>query len=98
MTDNAGEVFLGLSYGCARCHDHKFDPISHKEYFSFYAYFNQSEETGEQRYINGGNVAPVMAVMSDAQQRNLAFHQKAAKAAQDALATKLPEIDAAQSG
>lgn len=39
MTDNAGEVFLGLSYGCARCHDHKFDPILQKDYFRLKAFF-----------------------------------------------------------
>ncbi|RYD70421.1 MAG: DUF1549 domain-containing protein, partial [Verrucomicrobiaceae bacterium] len=40
MTDNAGEVFLGLSYGCARCHDHKFDPILQKDYFRLKSFFS----------------------------------------------------------
>ncbi|MCX6952132.1 MAG: DUF1549 and DUF1553 domain-containing protein [Verrucomicrobia bacterium] len=39
MTGNAGEVFLGLSMGCARCHDHKFDPILQKDYFALRAFF-----------------------------------------------------------
>jgi len=39
LTDNAGEVFLGLSYGCARCHDHKFDPILQKDYYRLRAFF-----------------------------------------------------------
>jgi len=39
MTDNAGEVFLGLSVGCARCHDHKFDPILQKDYYRLRAFF-----------------------------------------------------------
>lgn len=39
LTDNAGEVFLGLSMGCARCHDHKFDPILQKDYYALRAFF-----------------------------------------------------------
>ncbi len=39
MTDNAGELFLGLSFGCAHCHDHKFDPILQKDYYRLRAFF-----------------------------------------------------------
>lgn len=39
MTDNAGEVFMGLSMGCAHCHDHKFDPILQKDYYRLRAFF-----------------------------------------------------------
>ncbi len=39
MTDVAGDVFLGLSMSCSRCHDHKFDPIPQSDYFSLRAFF-----------------------------------------------------------
>ena len=39
ITDVTGEVFLGLGIGCARCHDHKFDPISQKDYYRLQAFF-----------------------------------------------------------
>ncbi len=39
MTDTSGELFLGLSFGCARCHNHKFDPILQKDYFRLRAFF-----------------------------------------------------------
>jgi len=39
MTDTSGELFLGLSFGCARCHNHKFDPILQKDYYRLRAFF-----------------------------------------------------------
>jgi len=41
-----GEVFLGLTLGCARCHDHKFDPVTQEDFYSLFAYFNSIEEKG----------------------------------------------------
>jgi len=39
ITDTVGSVFMGMTYGCARCHDHKYDPILHKDYYSLQAFF-----------------------------------------------------------
>ena len=56
-TETVGTVFLGLTVGCTRCHDHKFDPITQEEYYRLYAFFNNSSETGAFDYVPGtGNV------------------------------------------
>jgi len=50
-------VFLGLTLGCSRCHDHKFDPFTLRDYYGLYDIFNQMSETGAGR---GGQAPPVI--------------------------------------
>ncbi|MEM8891686.1 MAG: PSD1 and planctomycete cytochrome C domain-containing protein, partial [Bacteroidota bacterium] len=45
-TNTFGKAFLGLTYECAKCHDHKYDPISQQNYFEAFAFFNQVPEKG----------------------------------------------------
>ena len=54
--DTTANVFMGLTMGCARCHDHKYDPITQKDYYRFFAFFNTIAEKG----LDGktGNAAP----------------------------------------
>ena len=46
-TNTLGDAFLGLSVGCARCHDHKYDPISQKNYYQLSGFFNKVAEAGQ---------------------------------------------------
>lgn len=58
--DTIGTAILGLTVGCARCHDHKFDPISAKEYYQLFAFFNNVPEWGVGP--NNGNSPPFVEV------------------------------------
>ena len=77
-TNTLGTAFLGLTVGCARCHDHKYDPISQKNYFQFFSFFNNTVERGDAIFAfnaieNGNdvpnelsmNAGPVMALPSE---------------------------------
>lgn len=44
--ETMGSVWMGLTLGCARCHDHKYDPVSQKEFFQIFALFNNLDEKG----------------------------------------------------
>ena len=45
-TNTFGKAFLGISVECSRCHDHKYDPVSQKDFYSIYSFFNQANEKG----------------------------------------------------
>ena len=53
------EVFLGLTMACAQCHDHKYDPISAKDYYQFYSFFNELSDKGNDGNA-GRNAVPNM--------------------------------------
>jgi Protein of unknown function (DUF1553)/Protein of unknown function (DUF1549)/Concanavalin A-like lectin/glucanases superfamily len=56
--DTTATVWLGLTMGCARCHDHKYDPIRQKEFYQVFAYFNNVPEHG--RAVKYGNSPPFL--------------------------------------
>ncbi|MBB6051770.1 PSD1 and planctomycete cytochrome C domain-containing protein [Armatimonas rosea] len=64
--DTTGQVWMGLTLGCAKCHTHKYDPISQKDYYRFYAIFNQTEDAD--RYDD----APTKAIATEATTKRLA--------------------------
>lgn len=65
-----GEAWLGITIGCARCHDHKYDPIKQRDFYKFFAFFNTVPERG----LDGqsGNAAPVLEMPTPEQQHQLA--------------------------
>jgi hypothetical protein len=67
--ETTSNVWMATTMGCARCHSHKYDPITQKEFYEFYAFFNTVSEEG----LDGrtGNAKPFQALPSPEQKRQL---------------------------
>ena len=79
-------AFLGLTMGCARCHDHKYDPITQKDFYRFFAFFNTVPERGLDGYT--GNAAPLLPMPSHAQAQQLDLLKAQIAATLDTLPEK----------
>ncbi|MBI1178706.1 DUF1553 domain-containing protein [bacterium] len=62
-------VWLGLTFACAQCHDHKFDPITQKEFYEFYAFFASVPESGLDG--NTGNAKPFLQLPTPDESRQM---------------------------
>jgi len=69
MAETVGTTWMGLTFNCCRCHDHKYDPLSQKNYYGLFDFFNQTPVNGA-----GGDpqTKPVLAAPSATQQNSLA--------------------------
>ncbi|MDG2014320.1 MAG: DUF1553 domain-containing protein, partial [Pirellulaceae bacterium] len=93
--ETTSTVFLGLTMGCARCHDHKYDPISQREFYQFFSYFYNVDEQGvytERR----GNAGPLVSVPTDQFKSQLADAEILVSEAQQALAQKKQKASQSQ--
>ncbi|GAA5138595.1 PSD1 and planctomycete cytochrome C domain-containing protein [Prosthecobacter algae] len=94
-------TWLGLTMNCARCHDHKYDPITQRDFYSMFAFFNNIEESGTIQGASnrsGGNSVPIMNVTTPEQQQRLGVLKAAVESAEKTLAEerkKLPMLLAA---
>lgn len=94
----AGTAFMALTMECARCHDHKYDPISAKDYYAMGAFFNSVDEFG---LIQGGSSRgtvlpqPALLLPTPEQETQLANLQKTIAEAEAKLAAHIPTAEAA---
>lgn len=77
-------AFMGLTMECARCHDHKYDPITQKEYYQFYAFFNQVDDIGMSG--DDGNAGPNLLLPSPETEARLKQLQTEIQAQERSLA------------
>ncbi len=89
QSETMGTVWMGVTLNCCRCHDHKYDPFTRKDYYSFIAFFNQTPVDG-----GGGNPAtpPVIEVASDDQKQKLADTEARIAALNADLAKRMAQI------
>ncbi|MCI0455500.1 MAG: PSD1 and planctomycete cytochrome C domain-containing protein [Gemmataceae bacterium] len=89
--ETTATIWLGLTAGCGRCHDHKYDPISQKEFYRLYAYFNNVSETGAVDRRNS-TAAPVLELPTEEQKAQMAARRNEIARLETELKTfKLPE-------
>jgi len=89
--DTTAKVFLGLTLECAQCHDHKFDPISQRDYYAMYGFFNSMTEEATDRNIE--NPVPFLRVPLPEQAGRLEEISAATLALTEELDRPNPELD-----
>tara|TARA_R110002049_G_scaffold68422_3_gene177361 strand:- start:1941 stop:5162 length:3222 start_codon:yes stop_codon:yes gene_type:complete len=70
-----GQAFMGLTVACARCHDHKYDPISHKNFYELTSFFNNVNESGQISW-NDATPVPTLMLTTEEEEKVLAYMHK----------------------
>ncbi len=86
--DTTMQVWMGLTIGCAKCHSHKFDPITQREYYEAYAFFDQTEDADR------GDEEPKMLAPTRQQQQQLADRRAQRTTLEQQLALPPSGLDA----
>ncbi len=92
--DTTATVWMAMTAGCARCHDHKFDPLNQREYYQLIDYFNDVAESG--RAIKFGNSEPWIKAPTDEQRAQLVQLDQLVQRARKALAAQEADMMAGQ--
>jgi Protein of unknown function (DUF1553)/Protein of unknown function (DUF1549)/Concanavalin A-like lectin/glucanases superfamily/Planctomycete cytochrome C len=74
--NTVGTAFLGLTMECSRCHDHKYDPIKQKDFYSLFAFFQNIDESGQTSYFTSATPVPALLLSTDEQDAKIAALRK----------------------
>ena len=94
--ETTGQTWLGLTVGCARCHDHKYDPVTQKDFYALFAVFNNVPESGTimgAQNRSGGNSDPLHLLPSPQQEQELARLEQVVSDAEIAHQAEVANID-----
>jgi hypothetical protein len=89
--DTLGQVWLGLTLGCCECHDHKYDPISQKEYYQLYAFFTGIREP-KSGFIHDQPLPPVLRLASAEQEEALKKDRQELALIEDVIGDELKRV------
>ena len=95
--ETTGSTWMALTLTCARCHDHKYDPISQQEFYELFAFFNSVEETGvlHPRGKFGVNTPPILKVLNEEQKKRKENLQQSIQQAEVAVKEAEGSMDSA---
>jgi hypothetical protein len=101
--ETTGLTWMAITFNCARCHDHKYDPISQKEFYQIFAFFNSNDELGVMDEFGGGgstrkggNSKPVLQLSTPEEQAKIAKADADVKAAEKSVADATRQLPALQ--
>ncbi|MDG1894260.1 MAG: DUF1553 domain-containing protein [Fuerstiella sp.] len=84
-TQTVATAFLGLTFECCRCHDHKYDPMAQREYYQLFSFFNNIDEAGLYSYFTSSTPTPTLRLPTVPQEKDLKKTQVRLAAAELAL-------------
>src|SRR5438270_845167 len=92
--ETTSTIFMGVTLGCARCHNHKYDPFTQKEFYQVFSYFNNVPELG--RAMKYGNSPPLVPAPTHEEQQKLKALENQIQAVEEFLRQHEPSIEKTQ--
>jgi hypothetical protein len=86
-----GTAFLAMTFECTRCHDHKYDPLTQKDYYSLYSFFQNIDESGQTVYFTSAMPVPALPLSTDDQDQKIETLRKAIRDKETKLEAVLRE-------